>query len=759
MVIEVEGALRSSVRHELESVGFIPTASKLYRPSPGTVPRSTLLEHVEDRARDVVIVTAPAGYGKSTFLAELAAADPRPAAWVSLTPGENDPASFLAYIALALDDIEPVDPGCVMTLWRVPPTIGSPTLQRFGAMLAARRQPFVLVLDDVHELVSREVVDLLPMLLAELPAGSTVMLGARTALPLPLGRLRVRRRLVELGAADLAFDESEAIMLLRQLDVDADPGEIARLVERTEGWPVALYLAALAHGTHRGARLSDVVDDFAGDHRYLVDYLGEELLSRVDADVASFLMDASCFDRVSGCLCDDVLERRGSAQLLDELQRQNLLVIPLDDHREWYRFHHLLADFLQTELERRDPARSAAIHIRASAWCDAHGDGDGAVVHAVRGGDLDLAESMVVRWFPAVARAAQLYPSTARWLAMFTDEQLSSRPELMMIAAWASFSVGEPSAALQWLARAGASLDELHPDDARGPAGAVALAAARAIMAPLTPIEMAAEATYAYERVGVGHGHPATCLGRGAAAFMLGEDAEAQRWLREGADTALDRPLVVATCLAHLAAIDVEHGRWHEATTAARRARVLLGDADTHPSTVLIVAASALVEAHAGRAAEADRDRQLARQHLTGLVDVARWLNLQTRVLLARAAVVRGNRVEATALVDEASAILEVTPGAVRVAEQLAGLRRELAARDRSQSFGPSSLTTAELRVLQLLPTHLSVAEIADRLYVSRNTVKSQTIAIYRKLGTSSRGGAVEIATEAGLLHASVDAG
>ena len=583
------------------------------------------------------------------------------------------------------------------------------------------------------------------------------MLGARTAIPLPLGRLRVRRRLVEVGAAELAFDESEASMLLRQLDVDADPQEIARLVERTEGWPVALYLAALAHGSRRGATLNDVVDDFAGDHRYLVDYLGEELLSRVDADIASFLMDASCFERVSGSLCDDVLARRGSAQLLEELQRQNLLVIPLDDHREWYRFHHLLADFLQSELERRDPARSAAIHVRASKWCDAHGDGDGAVVHAVRAGDLDLAESMVLRWFPAIATSTRLYPNTVRWLAMFTDDQLGDRPELMLIAAWATFSVGEPGAAVRWLARASASLPDCHPDDARGPVGAVSLAAARAIMAPLGPVEMADEATYAYERIGLGHGHPVTCLGRGAAAFMLGDDEAARRWLREGADTALDRPLVVANCLAHLAAIDAEQGRWPEATTAARRARALLGEGDTYPTTVLVVAASALVEARAGRTVEADSDRQLARQHLTSLVDVARWLNLQTRVLLARAAVIRGNRVEAAALVDEASVILEITPAAVRVAAQLAGLRRELAVRDRSQSFGPSSLTTAELRVLQLLPTHLSVAEIADRLYVSRNTVKSQTIAIYRKLGTSSRGGAVEIAAEAGLLHAPPD--
>ena len=184
-----------------------------------------------------MVVTAPAGYGKSTFLAEMAANDARPAAWVSLTPVENDPASFLAYIALALDAIEPVDPGCVTTLWGAPPTIGSPTLQQFGAMLAARRQPFVLVLDDVHELVSREVVDILPMLLAELPAGSRIMLGARTAIPLPLGRLRVRRRLVEVGAPSWRSTSRRRAMLLRQLDVDADPQEIARLVSGPKAGP------------------------------------------------------------------------------------------------------------------------------------------------------------------------------------------------------------------------------------------------------------------------------------------------------------------------------------------------------------------------------------------------------------------------------------------------------------------------------------------------------------------------------------------
>jgi LuxR family maltose regulon positive regulatory protein len=328
---------------------------------------------------------------------------------------------------------------------------------------------------------------------------------------------------------------------------------------------------------------------------------------------------------------------------------------------------------------------------------------------------------------------------------------------MMIVAAFDGFFRGDPTAALHWLDRADAMLPERYPEDARGPVVPVLLALARAVIAPLAPDEMAMDATYAYERLGLGEGHPASCLGRGAAAFMLGDEEEALRWLIEGAETPVDRPLVVANCLAHIAIVHIEHGRWRQATVAARQARALLGDAATFPATALPVAVSVLVETHAGGGDEAEADHQLCRQHLTNMVNIANWLNLQARIALARAAIVRGNRVEAAALVEEANAILQETRGAVRVAEQLAGLRREVAVRDRAQTFGPSSLTTAELRVLQLLPTHLSVGEIADRLYVSRNTVKSQTIAIYRKLGTSSRGGAVEIAMAAGLLHTSTD--
>ena len=178
---------------------------------------------------------------------------------------------------------------------------------------------------------------------------------------------------------------------------------------------MALSLAALACEAHGPG----VVDEVTGDHRYLVDYLGDEVLGAVDADVASFLMDASCLDRVSGELCDEVLQRQGSAPLLEELHRRQPLVIALDGRRQWYRFHRLLGEFLQTELQRRDPARHAAIHRRAGAWCDERGDPHGAVGHAARSGDIDLTEAMVLRWWDSVATAGGGRPSTDRWDLLF----------------------------------------------------------------------------------------------------------------------------------------------------------------------------------------------------------------------------------------------------------------------------------------------------------------------------------------------------
>jgi LuxR family maltose regulon positive regulatory protein len=668
-----------------------------------------------------------------------------------VTAAENEPAAFLTCVALAIDDIDPVDPACVTALWARTPTVGSPALQQFAAMFADRLRPFTLVLDDMHELVRDEVLDVVRVLVSELPPGSRVVLGGRHEIALPRGRMRVRRRLVEVGPADLAFDEGEAGSLFAAFGIDVSPDELAAVVSRTEGWPVALYLATLAHSIGRGP-VPALLGDFTGDHRYLVDYLSEELFDDLEPDIAAFLLDASCLDRISGRLCDDLLDRTGSANLIERIRQRNLLVTPLDDRREWYRFHHLMTGFLRSELDRRDPARRAEVHRRASEWFHAEGDAEGAIIHAIRGGDLERAESLVTFWFGRVV-AAGLTPAVEGWLALFSPDELVARPGLMVAAAHGRFREGEGGAAVQWLDRAAAGLPERHPIDARGPVAPVLLAVARAIIAPLSPAEMAAEARYAYDRADFGEGHPLACVALGAAALLAGDEAEAARRFQECMDNPLDRPLVKASALAHLALIEGEHGRWDEATVLARRARELLGPSAWLPPGTLVLATSVLIETHAGRAAEVEDDRRQCHRMLVDLVGVAPWLNLQARIALTREALLRHDRADATALLDEVDAMLAVTPGAGGVASRSAALRRELnTARDPTQRFGPASLTAAELRVLQLLPTHLSVAEIADRLYVSRNTVKSQTIAIYRKLGASCRGDAIDAAVEAGLL-------
>lgn len=752
---QVEGAKRTGLRAHLHRVGFRAVESKVYRPSQGLISRGRVVAEVQGRGGDVLTVTAPAGYGKTTFVAELTTEDPRPTAWVSVTATDNDPSTLLTYVALAIDAIEPVEPACVTELWERRPTIGAPSLQQFGAMFATRRAPFTLVLDDVHELIERDARDVLSVLVSDLPTGSSIVLVGRAETPLPLGRLRVRRRVVELGGAELAFDVGEAGLLFDELGVVMSTTELTQLVERSEGWPVAMYLVALAHASGR-APLARLADEFAGDHRFLVDYLGDEVLAQLDPDVAAFLMDASCLDRLSGSLCDDVLQRVGSADLLERLRRQNMLVIPLDDRRQWYRFHHLMAEFLQAELLHQDPSRRCEVHRRASEWYHAQGDPDGAIGHAVSSGDLERAESLVMHWFGRIAGAgAGMFATVERWLARFSAQDLVARPGLMVAAAHGRFRAGEGGAAVQWLDRAIAALPDPHPPDARGPVAPVLLAVARAVIAPVNAAEMLAEARYAHDHAQLGEGHPLACLAMGAALFMLGDEVEAVRRLDECVEAPLQRRLVQASALAHLAVIDVEHGRWAEATSLARRARQLLGPSVAVPTGNLVLAMSVLTGTRSDASDDVEHDRLLCRQHLGDLVNTAPWLNLQVRIALAHAAQLRGAHLEATALLAEAGAILAVTPDAVRVEEQVAALRSQVAlGPTRPQSFGPASLTTAELRVMQLLPTHLTVAEIADRLFVSRNTVKSQAISIYRKLGTSSRSGAVKAAAASGLLDA-----
>jgi LuxR family maltose regulon positive regulatory protein len=484
----------------------------------------------------------------------------------------------------------------------------------------------------------------------------------------------------------------------------------------------------------------------------MAEFFSDELLATLEPATAEFLMAVSTFDQVSGPMCDAVLERTGSAALLEALECQNLLLISLDDRRESYRLHHLWAEFLSTELEQRNPGDTARLAARASQWYEAHGEINGAIMSAAKADDLDGVERLIVAHFADYAATYRL-ATVDRWLGLFGHPDLIARPLLMLTAGFSKWVSGDPVATQEWLARASAAVSIRHPEAKPGWSPAVAVALLRSATSPSSAADMAQDAGYAYEQLRAGtNWHPAACVLRGAAAFMLGDDATAERMFQKGAFGAADRPLIRALALGHLGIVHIERENWDAAADVVADLRTSIRDHESVSMTCLGTAVCSLVDARRGDAERAVQGRRLCRRQLAGFDGIAPWLNLQARIALARSALITGHRAEASTLLDEADALMVAVRDAVTVRGQLATLRRGLSTRQSPGSHGPSSLTTAELRVLQYLPTHLALTEIAERLFVSRNTVKSHSIAIYRKLGTTSRSGAVDIARAAQLL-------
>ena len=527
-------ALQAFLRQDpVAGYGFVPATFKRRVPAlrPGLVSRSELIGRLRAAEGDVIAVAAPAGYGKSTLLAEWAAADERPVAWLTLDASDDDPGLLVTYLSLALDEIEPVGAAVVADFWGKAPPVPPVALSRFARMLAERRTPLLLVLDDVHELHAPEALDVLAILVASLPAGSSLALVGRSMPPLPFGRMRVKRTVVEVGPPDLALTGTQAATMFSGLGLRLTTAEVATLVERTEGWPAGLYLAALALQGREDDDTAAAIAGFAGDHRLVADYLRDELLVDLDPEVVTFLLGASCLERLSGSLCDAVLERSGSGALLDDLQRGNLLVIPLDDRREWFRLHHLLVDLLQAELDRRHPGAARAIHRRASAWFEAAGHADDAITHAVRAGESARAEALVHGSFARYSSHGR-HATIQRWLELFSPEELAVQPLLAVIATWSRWFAGDGDGAARWLARTEELVADRHPPDADGWVPPVALAVLRASLARIPAAEMADEALYAAQRLPVGEWRAMAVLLRGAAEFMLGNEdlaAEAHR--------------------------------------------------------------------------------------------------------------------------------------------------------------------------------------------------------------------------------------
>ncbi len=399
-------------------------ATKLYipPPQPRVVLRPRLIERLDEGSHSrLTLICAPAGFGKSTLISEWLAGCRRPAAWLSLDEGDSDPTRFLAYLVAALRTVAAdIGEGVLGMLGSPQPPPTESVLTILLNEIATVPDDFVLVLDDYHAINARSVDDALAFLLEHLPPQVHLVIATREDPNLPLARLRGRGQLSELRAADLRFTPSEAAEFLNQvMGLDLSAEDIAALETRTEGWIAGLQLAALSM---RGREdVPGFIRAFAGDNRYIVDYLVEEVLQRQPERVRSFLLQTSILDRLSGPLCDAVTGQEDGRGMLEALERGNFFVVPLDDKRHWYRYHHLFADVLFAHLMAEQPAQIPTLHRRASEWYEHNGSAADAIRHALAAEDFERAAGLVELAVPAMRRSRQ-EATLLGWLKALPDE-------------------------------------------------------------------------------------------------------------------------------------------------------------------------------------------------------------------------------------------------------------------------------------------------------------------------------------------------
>jgi LuxR family maltose regulon positive regulatory protein len=514
-------------------------ATKLYipPPRPNAVLRPRLTERLKAGLRSkLTLISAPAGFGKTTLVSAWVAGCTRPVAWLSLDEGDADPVRFLTYLVAAVQTIAPtVAPGLLDALQSPQPPPTDVLLTALLNELAAIPDDVALVLDDYHVVNTRPVNDALTFLLERLPPRMHLVITTREDPQLPLARLRARSQLTELCAADLRFTAAEAATFLEEvmgLDLTAD--DIAALEDRTEGWIAGLQLAALSMQGRRD--VSTFIQAFAGDHRYIADYLLEEVLQRQPEAVRRFLLQTAMLDRLSGPLCDAVTGQQDGAARLEALHRGNFFVTPLDDHRQWYRYHHLFADMLAAQLRAEQPALVALLHRRASAWHEQHGVAADAIRHALAAADVAHAARLVELAAPAMLRGRQ-ETALLGWFRALPNEVVRRRPVLSAAYASALLSNGELDGvedrlrdAEQWLELKGDVEAPPHADGPRAAAMVVVDDAAFRRLPGAIAVSRAGQAlalgdvpqTVTYARRALALVPMDDHLNRGAAAALLG---------------------------------------------------------------------------------------------------------------------------------------------------------------------------------------------------------------------------------------------
>ena len=719
---------------------------------PGVVRRDALIRRLLDSGdRRIVSVSAPAGYGKSTLLAQWAAEDPRPFAWIGLDERDDDPVLLLRYVLASLERQSLTDTTAARSRGERVRSWSS-LLPDVVAAVSASDRPYVLVVDDVHVL-SGGSLDALGALARTIRDGVQLVLSGRTEITALISRGRAQGQVLELNASELALTNEEAAELVRDSGLQVDDDTVAELRRRTEGWAAGLYLAVLAARATGSLPLMDISVD-----RFVDDYLRTEHLAHVPKRQLSFLARSSVFDRMSAELCDAVLERRDSRRVIETIEQSNLFLVPLDHERRWFRYHELFRAALRRELDRVDPGAAEVLRFRAADWCEANGLLEDAMAYAVASGDTDrMARLLELFSFPLYrsGRMATLEP----WLERFDDGALLAQyPMVGVLGALLHALRGRTFQAERWLDAAAWSAGTSGPLADGSPSLRPWVAGVEAMLCRHGPERMRADATVAVAELGPLSPFRAPAMWLYATARLLQGDAA-------GSDAELEQAVEAAAAAgASFAGI----------TAVAQRALLALGRDDVALARALIDRADDFVhdipyedympmalvlvaEAHTDiREGEIER----ALQHLASaqrlrpyLTPAVPFLGVQTLVEMARAYLALGAVNDAKVALFDAREVLRHRPDLGVLRDEVEDVRRHVAASENGDLGSSPGLTVAELRLLPLLTTHLTFGEIGERLFVSRNTVKTEAISIYRKLGATSRGEAVERAVELGLVE------
>jgi LuxR family maltose regulon positive regulatory protein len=711
------------------------------------VVRTRLVNRLLNSNEPVITFVAPPGYGKTTVLAQWAERLDARVAWISCEQADNDPVTLWTSVAIALGDVEPV--GSAVSQLLATTGGGVAAVPRLMSALAVIKDPLVLVLDHVEAITSRECRTSIAEFALRLPVGWRLALATRDQAPVPAPRLRAEGRILEIGPNELAMVGGEASALFRGAGVELTDSTTYELVERTEGWPAGLYLAALAVTAGTPAAGSG----FTGDDRLMGDYLRSELLPRLSRSQARFLVLTSVLDRMCGPLCDAVVGRKGSALVLEELVTHNLLVVPLDRRGEWYRYHYLLHELLDAELRRSDWDLIPELHSRAAAWYAANGMQETAIDHAQAAGDTERVAELVLEVMQRVWASGRV--ETVRgWM-----EWLGERPPTHHFAAIASHGaltfalLGRPGEADRW-----AAVAESLPQEGTLPDGSTVagtLAYLRAILCREGPAAMRRDARAAWDGLSPTSPYRATMLYTEGSSYLLEGDVErADAILSRAYDLASGFEVLplAAMILAERFLVASQAGNWTSADSLAQTAVKIVeaGEFDGYWTSALVYASAARAAAHRGDIPASRHYVKRAARLRPLLTYALPVVSVQTLLEMARTYIALVDPAGAAAVLEQAHAILQQRPDLGTLPAAADRLRSSLG-RIAAAPGGASSLTAAELRLLPLLSTHLSLPAIGERLFLSRNTVKSQAISLYRKLGVSSRGEAVARMSELGL--------